>query len=92
MFDPEEATIETSTDVIEEVKAEEHLVRPYPTVTSKPRQEGYEPNKEQAGEFAVSSTEHESGSSAIHTKDSRKRAAKKEKQTGVRSLLNIFGF
>ena len=70
----------------EEVKARDHLVHPHQRAASKPRQEGFEPNEEEVREFAVSSSEHKSGTSAVH-RDSRNRATRKEKQSGVRSFL-----
>ena len=73
----------------EEVKAREHLVHPHQRAASKPRQEGFEPNEEEVREFAVSSSEHKSGTSAVH-RDSRNRATRKEKQSGVRHFSMLF--
>ena len=94
IFAPKEETRETSIDVIEEVKAKEYLVHPHHRAASKPRQEGFEPNEEEASAFNISSTEHKTGSSAIH-KENRDRARQKETQTGVRKnvvqyLVEIF--
>ena len=83
IFAPEEVTKETSKTVVEEERAEENIVHPHHRAASKPRQEGFEPNEEEAGEYAISSTEHKSGSSAIH-RDGMNSAARKETLTGVR--------
>ena len=91
IFVPEEATRETSTGVIEKVKADQCLTHLHHRAISKPRHEGFEPSEEQARELEVSSFEHTTGSSAIH-RESRNRVARKEKQSGVRSLLDIFYF
>ena len=68
---------------MEEARAEEDVVLPHHRAASKPRQEGFEPDEENAKEFAISSSEHKSGSLAVH-RESRNRASKKETQTGVR--------
>jgi hypothetical protein len=72
--------------VTEEVKAEKHLVQPHHIAAAKPRQEGFAAKDEDAITLNISSTDYISGGTAIHT-ESKTRATRKEKQSGVRETI-----
>jgi hypothetical protein len=67
---------------VEETKAERSLILPHIRATSKPRQIGFEPNEEEAGELQTHSIEPKTGDSKIH-RESRSKVNKNETQAAV---------
>jgi hypothetical protein len=72
---------------IEEVKAIEQIVKQHHRAAAKSRQEGFEAKDEEARNLKVSLTEYKSGSTALHF-GSKIKAARNEKQSGVRKFTN----
>jgi hypothetical protein len=71
--------------LVEGVKAGQQLIHPHKRAASRSRQEGFEAKDEQAINFNISSTEYMSGGTAVHV-DSKTKAARNEKQSGVRKF------
>jgi hypothetical protein len=69
--------------VIEELKAEQQIVHPHQIATAKSRQEGFEVQDEGTMTLTVSASDYTSVGTAIH-RESKARATRKEKQSGVR--------
>jgi hypothetical protein len=64
------------------VKAELQIVHPHERATSKPRQEGYDAEENQAINLKISSTEQMRGGIALHT-ECKARATRRDNQAGV---------
>jgi hypothetical protein len=75
--------------VFEGANAEEKLVHPHHRAASKPRQEGFEAIDEEAKNLKISTPEYMSGATTAHS-ERKSRAVKKDTQSGVRELNNIY--
>jgi hypothetical protein len=75
--------------VFEGVVAEEKLVNPHYRAASKPMQEGFEGIDEEAKNLKISSPEYMTGATTAHS-ERKSRAVKKDTQSGVRELNNIY--